>query len=298
MAEIDTAEVVDAGTVAQEVVSDAPQDLISFLRSSADIDESEVEVESPDSEMTDEAPEAAETDESPTDTETEQPKSFEEMSDDELSEHPKVKSLLARKGESMRQITERETANRLFQEQQKFVASGEATQAFIDLVQQADLDINGVPKVDPKRATALTGAILSRGTAQALDAVAAVLNMETGESFTLSTDEKEAIEGAAALYQKTSNPSALVRAWLKPYARHVLNSQLDSIKAEAKKEAMKEVEAAEQARKAKMTTEERKGRQPTGVNGTPVSTKNTWDAATEDLSRNGVDALRRLGVSI
>jgi hypothetical protein len=305
MADTDTAEVLDAGTAEPETSTDAPQDLISFLRSSADIDESEVEVAiegevegEPDAEPDpDESDEDAETDKSAAKTETEQPKPFDELSDDELSEHPKVKSLIARRGESMRQQTERETANRLFDQQQRFVASGEATEAFLDLVRTADLDDNGTPKVDPKRASELTSAFINRGSAQTLNTVAGVLNAATGESFTLTEAEKEAVDNAYARYQQTSDPTPLVRSWLKAYDRHAIDSQRDTIKADALKQARKEVDAGKKVQQAQSSTEERKGRQPTGVNGTPVSTKNTWDSASDDLSRNGVEALKRLNVS-
>lgn len=300
MAEEDTADVEVMDTAAPETTTEAPQDLISFLRSSADAGEPEVEVTPDEAEgPADDAPtDAAETDATETETETEQPKPFDELTDDELSEHPKVKSLLARNGESMRQRTERETANRLHEQQQKFVATGEATQAFLDLVAKAPLDDNGVPKVDPKQAADLTGAFINRGVAQALNQVAGVLNAETGESFTLSESEKESVENAYARYQQTSDPAPLIRAWLKPYARHALDTQMESIKADAKKEARRELEAAAKTERAKTTTEERKGRQPTGVNGTPVTNANPWDAATDDIARNGVDALKRLGVSV
>ena len=305
MAETDT-----AATAAEDTAQASPNDLFNSLRSTFGFTEADVEAE-PDVE--DDAPDegdesdaedgddGSETDEADA-PETAAPSLLDAIkgkSEKELEDIPEIKSLIARKGEGERRKAEHETTGRLFAQQQEYAASGQATKDFIDLVAQSNTDANGNPQVDQDAATRITGAILGRGVGNAVGHFARVLNEATGEGFALTADEQEGVEGALARYrQKPSDPSPLIRAWLTPYDRHVLDSQRESIKAEAREEARAEVDAELQASKAKTATEARKGKSPTGVNGQPVQTKNEWDAANDDLATNGVAALRRMGVNV
>ena len=308
MAEIDT-----AASAAEDTAPASPNDLFNSLRSTFGFTEADVEAEpesedEPSDEEESEAEdggEGSETDEAGDAPETATPSLLDAIkgkSEKELEDIPEIKSLIARKGEGERRKAEHETAARLFAQQQEYAASGQATKDFIDLVAKANTDANGNPQVDPDQANRITGALLGRGVGNAVDHFARVLNEATGDGFTLTADELDGVEGALARYrQKPTDPSPLIRAWLTPYARHVLDSQRESIKAEALKEARAEVEAQTKASKAKAATEARKGKSPTGVNGQPVQTKNEWDAANADLAKGGAEglaALRRLGVNV
>ena len=302
----------ETDTAAPEAVDTAePQaDLFNSLRSTfgyteADVVEDEAESEESAEDAEDEPDGEPETEADADAPETAEPSLLELIkgkSEKELEDIPEVKSLIARKGEGERRKAEHETAARLFAQQQEYAASDQATKDFVDLIAQSNTDANGNPQVDPEHAGRITGAILGRGVSTAVDHMARVLNEATGDGFKLTADESEAVEGAIARYhQKPTDPSPLIRAWLTHYARHILDSQRESNKAEALKEARAEVEAESKASKAKAATEGRKGKSPTGVNGQPVQTKNEWDAVNDDLSKGGADglaALRRLGVNV
>ena len=300
MAEIDTAPAVDEGTA-------TASDLMSWLRPS--FDESEVSEGEPDEaeeveadEPDEESDADTETEESEPETETEAPKALDEMSDDELSEHPKVKSLIARKGESTRQTTERETAARLYAQQQQYAASTQVRDDLVDLVAKAQLDDNGNPKIATEQVDRITGALLQRGVGYTVDVMASVLNELTGPDFKMTEKESELVQGGLSRYHQNPNdPSPLIRAWLDPLKRHLLDSERTALKAEWEKEWKAEQEAAGKALSAKTAAEARKGKSPTGVNGQPVKTKNEWDAANAGLSgslSDGLKTLRDLGVSV
>lgn len=234
--------------------------------------------------------ETAETAEAETDAPEESPPDpFADLSDDDLRDHPKVKSLLAREGESTRQRTERETATRLHSQRQQYVATGQAKEDLTGLLVNAERDEAGRPQIDSDRFEQITGDLMSSGSAAAVNVVASVLSELAGDGFAFEEGEQEVVDAALSrYYQNPADPSALIRAWLKPYARAQTSLSRDDIRKEVERDVRAEYKARDDAAKAKQATEGRK-QSPgaTNVNGGATSTRYTSQSAANAAHARG-----------
>ena len=298
MAETDTA--APSVDTAPDAFSSAPSpDLLAWLRPD-DVEETPV-VEPEATEPVETEPDtenapASETETPETAPETEAPSLLELIkgkTDDEIADIPEIKSLLARTSESVRRKTEAQSAAQHNAERVNAVATGAVNDELINLMSQADMDSNGNPVLPREKVAGLTTDIMGAGIQNAIVGMGSVLSEAAGEGFQLTNDELESVKAAWALYNtKPTDPSPVMRAYLKPYDRYRDSLRLEELKAEATRQVKAEQAAAAKADKAKAATDSRRGPGATPVSGQPVQNANEWDAANAALS--DPDPARRL----
>lgn len=184
---------------------------------------------------------ATETDTSPSPATPPDP--FADLDEDALRNHPRVKDILARDGESIRQRSQREAGEQRARAERDWARKGEFVGDLTGLLQRgARVGDDGSLQVDLDRKglTEITGRLLNVATMASVDALSAVVDASLPEGFTLTKEETDALRESYAAFQ--ADPGQ---------ARDFVSAQLDLFKRAAVADAEAEIRKDERAKARK-----------------------------------------------
>ena len=146
------------------------------------------------------------------------------LSDDELEELPNVKSLLARRSESVRQKAELATAQQVSQARNQMVLSGEARQGLENIAAKAAANpgTDGLAAVDQKEFNTFYDAVIQAGMSANTNASFQAVAGSLPKDFANDEENRDFQRAYTLVAQNPSDPSPLIEVGLKVHDRHLL----------------------------------------------------------------------------
>lgn len=205
--------------------------------------------------------------------ETPPKKSLDELTEEELAEDPRVKSLTARSTESERRRLEREQIDREAALARQYRASDAFVQDFEGEIRRAaaSVDEQGNVELDRNKVDSMFRHLLTAGAEEATSTIGRLLGAEVGESFTPTAEEQELLRAAQSEYNRDPirNADALARQWLRMRDRAVLETKTAELRTQIEREVRQELNARAEETRARETREQ------TQAQGGPTATSNT-----------------------
>lgn len=205
------------------------------------------------------------------------------LSEEELTQLPVFKDVLARRAESARVKSEADTASKIARERQDWAQTGKFADDLIAALSVED----GESTIDREAVTGVTERLIGVATRNAVQSVGTVIDAEVPSDFTMTREETQRSETASAAFiADPSRGGELIREWLSVVKRHAVESATPELRKQWEQERAKKDEAAATAaeREAADTTRAQQGGATRGVTG---KTASSFDLSTKlSMSRS------------